>query len=197
MSNETDSKTIKSSKTAKPKVEPRIIERSKRKVLHHLFKAEIAKFKKNTSHTPGAPRFLDVEHVHFFHSVDSVGHAQQFTNHVGGHCHKVEWSVDENGSLVAKCGPAVRKKKKMTRNGVQTVYEPVFYERKFSEESGYTENIDEIATTERIVDNHRHEMTYLGSDDVDPKIMGAIIQVPDDGLAQDRETLDKEGVKIS
>ena len=182
----------------KATVAPKVIDRSKRKVLHHLFKAELAKFKKNLSFKPGSPNIQQIEHVHYFHSVDSVGLDQQFTNHVGGHCHKITWSVNETGELVASCGPAVRKRRKITRSGMQTVYEPVFFEDNFIDANSYSEDIDKPKAT-KVVDEHRHAMTYLGSDEVDPKILGASIKLPPEAtqLDEDRKLLEAEGVKIT
>lgn len=91
--------------------------RSQQTFMHHLFKAAVAKMHKNVSWVKNSPKFVEVEHVHFFHTKNSMGMAQEHTNEVGGHFHKVEWGVDAKGNPVAKCGPALKKVNKRGRGG--------------------------------------------------------------------------------
>ncbi len=75
-------------------------------VHHDLFKLLPANFQKNV-HLPHQPRWVPVEHCHFFHTRDSKGKKLKYCSSVGGHAHEVEYWVDENGELKAKCGPPI------------------------------------------------------------------------------------------
>lgn len=131
--------------------------RKRQKVIHHLFKADIAAMKKNISWTKGSPDLQDVEHVHFFHSVDSSGFPQEYTNQVGGHFHKVTMSI-EDGVPTAKCGPPIHKvtNKKSKRSYIV----PVQFE----------DDVSDAAMTAggRVMreDRHEHKMVYKGYDEV-------------------------------
>jgi hypothetical protein len=137
-------------------VEPKIKIRSQQAVHHHLFKAQIAKMKKNISFTPGQPDIRDVEHVHFFHSVNSLAMPQTHTSEVGGHFHEVTWETNANGDLVAKCGPPLKRISKKGRNGQsQTKIVPVKWQNLIKENDQDPDWVE---------DNHLHQMTYEGSD---------------------------------
>jgi hypothetical protein len=102
-----------------PRTEGEPIRRLKgTKRLHHdLFKLKIAKFKKILGipdinllkKNPELVRIVDVEHCHFFHSVDSNGRPQKYSNSIGGHCHEIKVYMDEHGVLQAECGPPLRR----------------------------------------------------------------------------------------
>jgi hypothetical protein len=131
--------------------------RSQQTFMHHLFKATIAIMRKNVSWVKFQPKLVDVEHVHFFHTKNSMGMPQEYTNEVGGHFHKIEWGVDASGNPVAKCGPALKKIQKRGRGGLMsTINKPISWVDKFDEES-----------EERVLtDDHVHDMVYMGSDEL-------------------------------
>lgn len=128
--------------------------RSQQSIHHHLFKALVSVFKKNVSWKSKVLDLHDVEHVHHFHSVNSHGMPQKFTNLVGGHFHEVTWDIGKDGVPVAKCGPAMRKVTRKTPVGAKTSNEIVQWET-FHSETG---------APIMIQDKHTHEMRYEGTD---------------------------------
>lgn len=132
---------------------PGIRFRNQMTIFHHLFKASIGKFLKDISIGQDDLRIDQVEHVHYYHSVNSMGHAQKYTTLVGGHFHEVTWSLDpKTGEPVAKCGPALKKIIKNTPRGQKTLIEPLKF---FNKEHN-----------QWIEDNHAHDMSYMGSDEL-------------------------------
>lgn len=127
--------------------------RSQQTIYHHLFKALLASFKKNVSWKAKVIDLHDIEHVHHFHSVNSHGMPQKFTNIVGGHFHEVAWELGPNGEPVAKCGPALRKVTRKTPIGMKTVTEIVQWET-------YNDQGQPIM----VQDKHSHTMQYIGTD---------------------------------
>ena len=117
-----------------------------------LFKLEVATMKKNVSFVKGQPRIEDIDHCHHYHSRDSQGRVQKYSNKVGGHFHEIITTVDKKtGKPTVVCGPAIREHIKKIRPGkVKKVNVPVSYQNEDTD-------ID-------IVDNHTHEITYRGSD---------------------------------
>lgn len=101
-----------------PASEPRRRMKGEKVVYHDLFKLEPATFKKILGvaderllrTNPNAVRMADVEHCHFFHSVDSNGRPQKYSSSIGGHCHEIKITIDENGEFVAECGPPMVKR---------------------------------------------------------------------------------------
>ena len=71
---------------------------------HDLIKLEMTIVERNMSFNPKRPRYVPVEHCHFFHTFDSNGKPQRHCNRVNGHFHEVFWDED---TLTAKCGPAL------------------------------------------------------------------------------------------
>lgn len=146
---------------------PNIKLRSQQTIHHHLFKGQVAQMKKNISFIPGSPKIMDVEHAHFFHSVNSVGVAEKYTNEVGGHFHEIEWGVNDKGELVAKCGPPLKRISKRGRDG-QSVIKIVPI--KWIDNHG--DDKDEQDTEPKtIIDQHTHAMTYEGSDEISTQMI--------------------------
>lgn len=131
--------------------------RSQQTFMHHLFKAAVAKMHKNVSWVKNSPKFVEVEHVHFFHTKNSMGMAQEYTNEIGGHFHKIEWGVDAKGNPVAKCGPALKKVNKRGRGGLMTT---------INKAVSWVDKYDDESEEKTIIDDHTHEMEYLGTDEL-------------------------------
>lgn len=105
----------------------------------------------------------EVEHVHFFHSHDSMGIPQTTCVSVGGHSHKIRTHDDQGNPLVDKhgqprveCGPPFRRVKVKRGRKMVTIEEPV----KFGMEDG-----------EAVVDKHTHVFKYLDSQELSPDKM--------------------------
>lgn len=139
--------------SAAASAQPKIRIRNQQVIVHHLFKTMISKFLKDLSFGSENMRIDQIEHVHHYHSVNSMGHAQKYTTMVGGHFHEVHWNVDPaTGDIVAKCGPALKKVVKNTPRGTKTSVEPLkFYNKEHDQ---------------HFVDDHTHEITYVGSDEL-------------------------------
>lgn len=111
--------------------------------LHSLYKLQPAKFKKNVSYT-STPEWVDVEHVHFFHSISSTGEKQTRSVNIGGHFHELievtPATADE--PAVYRCsGPLKEVRQKNA--------------------AGQWEIVTVPATA---IDHHTHDVTYLHSE---------------------------------
>lgn len=125
---------------------------------HDLFKADVAKMKKNVSYTFGHPRIEEIEHVHHYHSHNSFGKPQKYTNTVGGHFHEVTFDPQTNK---ISCGPPLQSKSKKLKTGrIKQVIETVQF---------YDEMSDAEGRADYIVDKHTHEMVYKFSEELSPK----------------------------
>lgn len=137
----------------KPTVKPNFKIRSAQSIFHHLFKALPAKFMKDLSFGDQEMRLDFIEHVHHYHNVNSMGHAQKYCTTIGGHFHEVTWSLDpKTGEPIAKCGPAMKKLVKNSPRGTKTTIEPLKF---FNKDEG-----------KWITDPHTHEMEYRGTDEL-------------------------------
>lgn len=119
--------------------------------VHHLFKAELSTCKKNVSHTPGMVQIEPVEHIHFFHTHNSLGKEQRYTDKLGGHFHEVKWEIGEDGDIIAKCGPALITRKIKLPNGT--------YRTKYETQKWFDRMQDK-----EVIDDHRHDMSYINSE---------------------------------
>ena len=131
--------------------EPKLVMKGNREFRHDLFHMSVEKAIRNDTFRKGVvvPRF--VEHKHIFHTHNSAGKAQTYTNKVLGHYHEIKWKVDKDGELVATCGPAIRDTQVKRAGKIRTKRaQPVTW-------------IDE--ENERLVtDDHKHKMTYEHSE---------------------------------
>lgn len=130
---------------------------------HDVFVSDVKKCIKNVSYEFMKFERVDVEHKHIYHSHNNNGKKLHRTNTSNGHWHNVEHYVDPvTGATMAKCGPAMHEVTKTTARGnVITVIEPVSFEHEL--EVG--ENKGEVV---KVIDNHTHELEYLGSEDLSP-----------------------------
>jgi len=127
--------------------------RSQQVILHHVWKGLVSKLLKDLSFGNEEPKIDQIEHVHHYHSVNSMGHPQKYTTMVGGHFHEVSWSIDsKSGEPTAKFGPALKKIIKNTPRGTKTSVEPMKFYNK--------------ANDQWFHDTHTHEAIYLGSDEL-------------------------------
>lgn len=130
---------------------------------HDVFKSDIKKCLKNMSYEHLKFEKLEVEHVHIFHSHKNDGRRLTRTNSSNGHWHNVEHIVDEHtGATRAVCGPPMHEVTKVSETGrTFTVVEQV----SFAEEI----TVGEAAGQKRThVDDHRHELIYIGSEELSP-----------------------------
>lgn len=147
-------------------------------VEHHLFKLAVAKMKKNISWKYRQPETVEIEHVHFYHSVnDTTLQKNRFCSPVGGHFHEIILDLDANGEIVgAKCGPAVHYATKKVGGG-NTVrrLERIKWERyddrphDMGEENEF--EVDQLTPIQNSVpliveaDMHTHELEYMGTEE--------------------------------
>lgn len=131
---------------------------------HDCFWASVAKCIQNNSFEYMRLNQEDVEHRHVYHSHNSSGKKLTRTGSNCGHWHSVEHYVDPTtGATMAKCGPAMREATKMSPTGrTYAVIEPVYFEREVM--TG-----ERAGTTEKVVDNHTHELEYRGSEELSPQ----------------------------
>jgi len=117
---------------------------------HDLYKAKLAKFIRDLAWSKDGSGRQEVEHVHFFHTIDSSGREQTLTNQVGGHFHEIKVipSKDPNGVPTVECGPAMT----WGTVGKGKAKRRVMMAPKIA-----------VDTDNEEVDTHTHEMEYLGS----------------------------------
>lgn len=128
---------------------------------HDLFKLELSNMLKNTSYKEGDPIIRNVEHVHFYHSKDSKGKEQTYSQPVGGHFHKVDMVMTVNGEITAKCGPPFHYIRKKVRPGkFKKALSRIFY-------------LDNRKDDD-IHDDHTHKINYIHSEVLTEKKIKAI-----------------------
>ena len=92
MSNESKvaASAVKKKTTKKTKKEVKRRFNKDHKIMHDLYKLEVAKAIKNVAWAPGQVQLAEVEHVHFFHSVDKNGAPQDKCVPISKHFHIME-----------------------------------------------------------------------------------------------------------
>ena len=166
-------------------------------VTHHLFKADVAKFLKNDSYKKDNPLLIPMEHAHIYHSCDSLGRPIAHTGFVGGHCHEVTITNQDDGSISVECGPPLKKEIFKGRDGrKKTRFVPVKFFDKYAGEDSESHDGGEWK-----VDAHTHPMLYLGTETWSGEEMmergGRKVTPMDDGLASLQQTIQKAGVSIT
>jgi len=140
---------------AKKKIKPKIVMRGTSKFWAHHFKASLSNMLKNRSYQYGVLKIEKLEHVHMFHSKNSQGKAMPYTAPVGGHFHEVTISKDDEGNIIAECGPALQYVHKKLPNGrmKKSIQKLAWYDAE---------------KDEKVYDDHKHEMEYLDSEHLSP-----------------------------
>jgi hypothetical protein len=115
------------------------------KLYSDLFKLTVAKMKVNISWSD-VPEYHEVEHCHFFHTVDSSGRVQTTSTKIGSHYHRIEVKPSENPNdpPIVTCVSGPLKKVAERRLG-QSV-------------------LKEVPLSP--VDDHHHDVVYISSDEV-------------------------------
>lgn len=130
---------------------------------HDVFKSDVKTCITNTAYEKYVLHRVDVEHAHVYHSHNSSGKKNTRTNSACGHWHQVEHYVDpETGATIAKCGPAMREVDKLSPTGkTYRVIEQAYFEEEIVSGEG-------AGSVRKVVDNHTHNLEYLGSEDLSP-----------------------------
>lgn len=124
-----------------------------RKALHHLFKSDIKPLKKNVSFQKGIVKIEELDHSHWFHSINSQLKTQSETTHIAGHFHEVTWGVDTNGRpVITSCSPPIHYKYESRPSGQKRVKARVEW---FDADRGQT-----------VVDSHVHNFEYRDSEEL-------------------------------
>jgi hypothetical protein len=75
-------------------------------IYHDLFRLEDAITQKNVSYNEKKPKWEDVPHRHYYHTVSSDGKDLDKSAPSAGHFHEVTLERNEEGEILsAKCGP--------------------------------------------------------------------------------------------
>lgn len=126
---------------------------------HDVFMSDAKDAVRNVSFQHLKPELVRVPHKHVYHSHNNQGKKLLKTGSAAGHWHNVEHYVDpRTGEIIAKCGPAMHEVTLVTQTGrvISRVEQVSFEEEK--------QNGDIV----RHVDDHTHELTYLGSEELSP-----------------------------
>lgn len=125
---------------------------------HHLFKLKVATMKRNISWKFKEPMIREIEHCHWYHSLDDrTFQPEHRSQAVGGHYHEMSYDFgkpDANGNPTVVCGPPMRLDTKKLPGG-RTIQKPgpVVYEA-----------VNEAGEEVKIVDSHTHEISYEGTE---------------------------------
>lgn len=130
---------------------------------HDVFMSDVQLCIRNLSFQDKVLMRENVEHKHAYHSHNNQGRKLTRTGQACDHWHNVEHFVDPvTGATKAVCGPAMRKTTKVSPTGrTFDVVEPVYFEEEVV--SG-----EDVGQVRKVVDNHRHELNYIGSEELSP-----------------------------
>lgn len=109
--------------------------------MHDLFKLEVANAKKNVAWEPNTYQWENVEHCHFYHSVDKNGKAQEKCATINGHFHFL--IPDPKDPLKLTCS------------------EPMQYVMALNERGQKVKKAVPVGSH----DTHTHEVTYIQSEE--------------------------------
>ena len=150
-------------------------QRGTEEIDHHLFKLKVANMRRNVSYRFRDPQIAEVEHVHFFHSInDTTMQPNKYSGAVGGHFHEVKLEIDPTTGdiLSAKCGPAVTFVNRKVAGGrsvrrVERVKWEKYNEGPAPEMNEDGEVLEPEGNSAEVItdyDGHTHELLYMGSE---------------------------------
>lgn len=137
------------------------------KLIHDLFRLQVAKMTRNVSWNDEKPIYVEIDHSHIFHTIDSTGRKQETCSPVGGHHHKMTVTYEQGVAPTVHCSPAMKYIRKRV-NGENT---KVLVE------------IDD--------DNHTHEVEYIRSEEIEPRRVSAEwLKLQSDMIAKQQPKVD-------
>lgn len=148
---------------------------------HDLFKLSVAKMTKNIAIQDQKPEFHAVEHVHFFHTIDSSGRKQTMSTAIGGHFHLVTVVGEKGGVPILEISEPRKFVSRKKYGKVQRDIGKVLLEK--DHEDG-----------ENLYDTHTHEYVYLGSHKIKARVPNKEFAQFDSSIKAHREP-SVEGVK--
>lgn len=125
-----------------------------RSIVHDLFKLKLANARKNVAYKENTLEMQNIEHVHFFHTIDSHGFEQKVSQPVAGHMHEVKIEI-ENGKIV-KTFVGVAKKETDRKVGNGAIVKQL---------SSIAFGVDHRG--EEQFDAHTHEIEYIKSEEIE------------------------------
>lgn len=132
-----------------------------------LFRLKLATAMKNVAlQDSGMVDLEKVEHTHFWRTYDSDGKKLNYSVPVAGHFHEIKYEETDGVVRVISCSPPLRMGTQKIKGQIKTVPVPI--------------NPD-------LEDNHVHEVEYLRSHKVQPRIVNA----------QAQQMIGGEAVKLS
>ncbi len=137
---------------------------------HDVFMSDAKDCARNISFVYLKPEIVMVPHKHVYHSHNNQGKKLARTGSAAGHWHYIEHFVNAAGEIKAKCGPAMHEVTIISPSGRSyNKIEEVAFEREVT-------NGPNAGSTERVVDDHTHEMAYLGSEELSPQGIQAALE---------------------
>jgi len=158
---------------------------------HDLFKLSVSKMLKFVGYQTSSkawfkadngqtnPDWLELEHTHIYHSVDSSGKIQIYSAPVGGHFHEIEVIRDKKDPdliIQAKCKSGPLKWEVKMRNG----------------------KAQKIAVPVSEFDKHKHTVDYVRSDMIERTKLSAEAAkvIGQDATRSQRDVFDETGKRL-
>lgn len=125
--------------------------------------------KRNVSFKKGAPKIEEIDHVHFFHTVNAQLVPQKYTSTIGGHFHEITWGVAEDGvtPVVKSVGPPMTYRYVKKPSGQKKMLSRVSWK-----------DLDSDSPDAAMSDNHTHVFTYIHSEEIHEKTIRSVTAAP-------------------
>jgi len=123
------------------------------------FKTDIKAAKRNNAWKKGAVDIEEIEHRHFWDSVNRQGVPNTHCVARNGHTHHVSYELSPDGKgIKTNCGPALKEVQHKSPNGKnKRAYEPIKL---------YMVDDDVNGGVKPVLDNHTHVITYMKTEKV-------------------------------
>ncbi len=118
------------------------------KIVHDLYKLQVATMAKDVGFSKADPKYIQFEHTHIYHNVDSNGKPQETCAPVGGHFHFMTLESNGDGVPTVICGPPVEFVWQKKRGSKRPIRVAVPYDSN---------------------DTHVHGVEYIDSEELQPR----------------------------
>lgn len=124
-----------------------------------VFKTDVQICLKDVGYEHLKPMIEKLTHQHIYRTYNSMGKKLTRTNSSNGHWHEIEVTPMADGSVTVKCGPPMVEQIIVTKAGKQI---------KKIVQNAIEEELED-GRIRRMVDDHRHELIYIGSEELSPQ----------------------------